>query len=143
MEASPLGGGHGMPMSMSVRNEPSSVADVRAAVDAVAAEHGLSPEAAFDLKLATTEAVANALRSGPNDDVGVDVTLESDQEVIQVEVLDRGRFRLDEGLDPERGRGLPLMIALADEVEFAATGEGTRVRIRMRVGRDVGDRLDA
>ena len=126
---------NGMLRSMVVRDEPSSVADVRAAVDAIAVEHGLSSEAAFDLKLATTEAVANALRRTPPDALGIAVTLASDHEVIQVEVLDRGRFRLTEGLDPERGRGLPLMIALADEVEFASTGDGTRVRIRMRVAR--------
>jgi hypothetical protein len=28
------------------------------------------------------------------------------------------------------------MIALADEVEFASSRDGTHVRIRMRVGRD-------
>ncbi len=125
-----------MVRSLIVRDELSSVADVRAAVDTIAVEHGLSPEAAFDLKLATTEAVANALRSARDDELGVDVTLAADQDVVQVEVLDRGRFRVSEGPDPERGRGLPLMIALADEVEFAATGDGTRVRIRMRVAPD-------
>jgi anti-sigma regulatory factor (Ser/Thr protein kinase) len=53
-----------------------------------------------------------------------------------VEVADSGRFRVTDGLNPERGRGLPLMIALADEVEFSTADEGTRVRIRMRVDRD-------
>jgi serine/threonine-protein kinase RsbW len=136
MEASEEGECGSMLRSLIVRDEPSSVAEVRAAVDTIAVEHGLSPEGAFDLKLATTEAVANALRNSPEDALGIDVTLESDQEVVQVEVVGRGRFRLAEGLDPERGRGLPLMIALADEVEFAASGNGTRVRIRMRVARE-------
>ncbi len=136
MKARMDGERRGMPVSITVRDEPSSVAGVRAALDTIAAERGLSSEAAFDLKFAATEAVANALRRARGDEAAIDVTLESDPHVVQVEVLDRGGFRLDDGLDPERGRGLPLMIALADEVEFAATGAGTRVRIRMRVPRD-------
>jgi serine/threonine-protein kinase RsbW len=122
-------------VSLVVTQDRQSVDEVRAAVEEVATEHGLSPEATFDLKVATTEAVANALRHASSG-VGVEVSLESDPEVIQVEVLDRGRFRINDGLDPERGRGLPLMIALADEVEFSAADEGTRVRIRMRVDRE-------
>ncbi len=125
-------------MTLIVRNERASVARVRAAVDAVAAEHGLPADAAFDLKVVTTEALANALRHGTSEGATVDVTLASDPDMIQVEVADRGCFRPAAGLDPERGRGLPLMVALADEIEFAATARGTRVRIRMRVEREAG-----
>ena len=121
-------------LSLVVTEDRGSLERVRAAVDGVAREHGLSSEATFDLKVATTEALANALRHSP-DELGVDVSLESDTEVIQVEVVDRGRFRISDALDPERGRGLPLMIALADEIEFASAENGTRVRIRMRVDR--------
>ncbi|MDQ3995085.1 MAG: ATP-binding protein [Actinomycetota bacterium] len=125
-----------MPVNILVRDEPSSLAEVRAAVDTIPAEHGLSAEPSFDLKVARGEALANALRRARNNEVAVDVTLESDRDVIGVEVVDGGRFRIDEGPDPEHGRGLPLMIARADEVEFASSRDGTRVRIRMRVGRD-------
>jgi anti-sigma regulatory factor (Ser/Thr protein kinase) len=31
------------------------------------------------------------------------------------------------------GRGIPIMIALVDEIEFARTRAGTRVRMRKRV----------
>jgi anti-sigma regulatory factor (Ser/Thr protein kinase) len=116
--------------------EPADVVQVRTAVEAVARANGLSPEATFDLKVATVEALANALRAGTNEPMNVDVSLESDDEAIQVEVLDRGRFQVTNGLDPARGRGLPLMIALADEVDFSRDERGTRVRIRMRIGRD-------
>ncbi len=103
-------------MNILVRDEPSSLAEVRAAVDTIPAEHGLSAEPSFDLKVARGEALANALRRARNNEVAVDVTLESDRDVIGVEVVDGGRFRIDEGPDPEHGRGLPLMIALADDV---------------------------
>lgn len=121
-----------------VRDEPASVASFRQTVDALAREHGLSDQATFDLKVASGEALANALRHNPAPSSGVDVSLEADAEAIQVEVVGRGRFRLLEGRDPERGRGLPLMVALADEVEFSKTDDGTRVRIRMRVEREEG-----
>jgi len=124
-------------VSLVVNDEPASVARFRGTVETVAREHGLSPDATFALKVATSEALTNALRAAAGEAVSVDVSLEGEADAIQVEVLGRGRFRLVDGREPERGRGLPLMVALADEVEFSRTDEGTRVRIRMRVARDV------
>jgi anti-sigma regulatory factor (Ser/Thr protein kinase) len=137
-----FGGGKGVgkPGAMFERRitSPADVVELRSAVEEVARAHGLSPEATFDLKVATGEALANAVRHGASGPFEVDVALESDANAIQVEVLDRNHFRVVNALDPERGRGLPLMIALADEVEFAAGEDGTRVRIRMRVGHAEG-----
>jgi anti-sigma regulatory factor (Ser/Thr protein kinase) len=69
----------------------------------------------------------------------VDITLEGYDGVIDVEVADRGPFTAPpapRGL-AEGGRGVPMMLALVDEVEFAQTGDGTRVRMRKRFrGRD-------
>ena len=49
-------------------------------------------------------------------------------------MADRGRFeapiRDESPLDAEGGRGIPLMLALVDEVEFASAGDGNRVRLR-------------
>lgn len=120
-------------VSLVVNDEPASVARFRATVEAVAREHGLSPDATFALKVATSEALTNALKAAAGEGVSVDVSLEGDAGAIQVEVLGPGQFRLIDGRDPERGRGLPLMVALSDEVEFARTDDGMRVRIRMRV----------
>jgi anti-sigma regulatory factor (Ser/Thr protein kinase) len=39
---------------------------------------------------------------------------------------------LDRGLDAEGGRGIPIILALVDELEFAQTGRGTRVRMSKR-----------
>jgi len=114
-----------------VHDDPDSVAGMRAAVEDLAAAHGLAPETAFDLKVAATEAVANALRH-PGALGAAHVTLARGSDAVEVEVRNRGPFRIGTGLDAERGRGLPLMVALADEVEFSATDDGTSVRIRMR-----------
>jgi anti-sigma regulatory factor (Ser/Thr protein kinase) len=67
----------------------------------------------------------------------VDVTLEGYDGVIDVEVADRGPFMSPaaaRGL-AEGGRGVPIMLALVDEVEFAQTDDGTRVRMRKRFRR--------
>jgi anti-sigma regulatory factor (Ser/Thr protein kinase) len=42
----------------------------------------------------------------------------------------RPAFRDQSALEAERGRGVPLMLALVDEVEFVSETGGTRVRLR-------------
>ena len=109
-------------------------------MDRLADECGLPQEARFDLKLAATEALTNAL-VGASADHEVDVFMATDDDSVEVEVLDRGGFRpyVRNGhvLEAEGGRGIPLMLALVDEVEFRATGEGTRVRMRKHLPPDL------
>ncbi|MBD0290372.1 MAG: ATP-binding protein [Thermoleophilia bacterium] len=119
---------------LTVTDDAASVAAVRAAVERAARECGLSREATFGLKVAATEAVANALRHPDAEDEAIAVTLAARPEGIEVEIANRGQFRIGTGLDVERGRGLPLIFALADEVELATSDEGTRVRIRAWAG---------
>jgi anti-sigma regulatory factor (Ser/Thr protein kinase) len=127
--------GHAGPraLRLAVHDAPAAVAEVRAAVERVGTAVGLSASALFGLKVAATEAVANALRHAANDGGGVEVTLAAHEDALEVEVENAGRFRVGDALDPERGRGLPLMLALADEVQFAASSTGTRVRLRVRI----------
>jgi serine/threonine-protein kinase RsbW len=107
--------------------------ELRRAIDRLAERCGLGSEERFDLKLAATEALTNAVKKTGDDHV-VDVTLEGYDGVIDVEVADRGPFTAPataRGL-AEGGRGIPIMLALVDEVEFAQTGGGTRVLMRKR-----------
>jgi anti-sigma regulatory factor (Ser/Thr protein kinase) len=64
----------------------------------------------------------------------VDVAIEGGHGAVDVEVTNSGRFRPEFGveseLEAERGRGVPLMLALVDEVEFASVRGRTRVRLR-------------
>ncbi len=114
-------------------NEPNATFTLRRAVDRVATECRLAAEARFELKVAATEAVTNALKGAPREHA-VEVAVECTEGAVDVEVVARGRFepriREDGPVDAEGGRGLPLMLALVDEVEFASAGEGTRVRMR-------------
>jgi anti-sigma regulatory factor (Ser/Thr protein kinase) len=127
-------------LHLTLRNEPFATMALRQGVDRLADECGLPQDARFDLKLAATEAVTNALVGAPSDHE-VDVILEADNDAVEVEVRDRAGFRPQvrsgHALEAESGRGIPLMLALVDEVEFRATSAGTRVRMRKRLPPDL------
>jgi len=114
-------------------NEPGATSRLRRALDRVARASNLTSEATFELKVAATEAVTNAIKGAPSRQA-VEVAIAGGENAVQVEVTDRGRFEPAFGPDPERegesGRGIPLMLALVDEVEFASVRGGTRVRLR-------------
>jgi anti-sigma regulatory factor (Ser/Thr protein kinase) len=99
----------------------------------VARASGLAADATFDLKLAATAALTNALKDAP-DGHAVDVAIVGDDRVVDIEVTYRRRlrpaFRDQSALEAECGRGIPLMLALVDEVEFVSETGGTRVRLR-------------
>ena len=124
-------------MRLRIRNEPGATSKLRRAVERVARASGLPAEAAFDLMLASTEALTNAVRGTPEDHA-VDVAIEGGRGRVDVELTNRGRVRpaLADGraLEAEGGRGIPLMLALVDEVEFASVRGGTRVRLRKVAG---------
>jgi serine/threonine-protein kinase RsbW len=110
--------------------------ELRAAVERVAKECGLDRGERFDLKLAATEAVTNALKGSPENHT-VEVTVAGHEDAVDVEVVDHGVFSraravLHRGPDAESGRGIPIILALVDEVEFAQTSRGTRVRMSKR-----------
>jgi serine/threonine-protein kinase RsbW len=118
-------------------NTPSATSELRAAVDRVAEECGLGRAGSFDLKVAATEAVTNALKGTPASQA-VEVSVDGHEDAVDVEVVDRGVFSplrasLERGPEAESGRGLPIMLALVDEVKFAQTAAGTRVRMRKRI----------
>jgi anti-sigma regulatory factor (Ser/Thr protein kinase) len=120
-------------MMRSFPAHPSRLSEIRTFVRKQAAEAGLSKDAADDLALAASEASANSiLHSG-----GATITVDwrSDGERIEVEVRDEGIFRrrvpMPE-LDGGGGHGIPLMMALMDEVvvhEGTEHAPGTLVRL--------------
>ena len=118
---------------------PESAPLARAIVRDAAAEHGLDGETTWDLMLATSEAVANAILHGsdcghPNR--GVMLMVEIDQKTISIEVCDCGSF--DAQLRPAAhddigGRGIPIIAALADHFELLPEPDRTRVRFGKRL----------
>jgi serine/threonine-protein kinase RsbW len=127
-------------MRLTLRDEPDATTKLRSALARAAESCGLTPEETFDVQVAATEAVTNALRGTRGTDA-VTVVAERREGALEVEVADQGGFRLPEpslaaAIEAEGGRGIPLMLALVDELEFAATGDGTRVRMRKRLPRN-------
>jgi serine/threonine-protein kinase RsbW len=124
------------------------VALARLVVSALAAsDSNLADERIDDLKLAVSEACTNAIEAhdAAGSDERVLVRCRAGVDSLEVFVEDRGQ-----GFDPaqlpdhppvtdpdrlkfERGLGIPLIRALVDEVEFSPTGQGTAVRLVMRL----------
>jgi len=115
---------------------PPSAAIARAIVREFAAWRGLRSEETWDLMLATTEAVANAIKHGtPCGRNGFLLTVESCDYGLCVEVSDCGgvtpavRPPNEDALD---GRGIPLIAAVTDLFEIRQHRELTRVRFGKR-----------
>jgi anti-sigma regulatory factor (Ser/Thr protein kinase) len=118
---------------------PESAPLARAIVRDAAAEYGLGGEATWDLMLATSEAVANAVLHGSGcGELGQGVLLivEINEHDISIEVCDCGSF--DAQLRPAAqddigGRGIPIIAALADHFELVPEPSRTRVRFGKRL----------
>lgn len=97
----------------------------------------LDPERFSDLLLAVNEAIANAAEFAYADathpgTLDVSAAYDADADVLAVTIDDRGRWRssVPVELQPQhRGRGIPLMEALADEVAINRTPHGTQVTL--------------
>jgi serine/threonine-protein kinase RsbW len=119
-----------------------SAGAARSIVREAATEAGLEVEQTWDLLLATTEAVTNAVRHGeawPNDCILL-ATRRSPRG-LQVEVSDLGTF--DSALAPApleatSGRGMQIIAALVDRLEVKNADGRTLVRLEKR--RDSGSR---
>ena len=115
-----------------IPDNPAAVAGLRRTLTDVASAAGLSREGSFALRLATTEAVANALRHQATDDDAV-VRIRADEEGVEGEVSSHGPFRLrNDTSSADRGRGLPLIVALMDEAAFSRQNGTTSVLLRKR-----------
>jgi serine/threonine-protein kinase RsbW len=124
---------------LEVPAKPEFLLLARLAATSVGRCAGASEETIADLKLAVTEAVANAVRHAyPPDDPGrVTVELTTTPGKLEVAVSDTGKGLAGAGPAPagppgpaESGMGLSIIRAIADEVDLGEgpDGRGTRVR---------------
>jgi serine/threonine-protein kinase RsbW len=124
------------PREHSIRADLDRLKEARDFAARAAAEFGLGAEALYDVKLAVSEAVTNAIRHGsrsPDDSVRILATEESGALVF--EVLDTGNFVprvVRRGDLPEGGRGLEFMRVLMDEVDLRPGRQGTLLRMAKR-----------
>lgn len=116
---------------------PESAGIARSIVREAAGEQGLDDTAIWDLMLATTEAVTNAIRHGSAcpDRSAIRLLVHASDQGIYVEVCDCGRFSAPSDAPSAYslgGRGIPLMSAVTDDFELRPDSGGTRVRFGKR-----------
>jgi anti-sigma regulatory factor (Ser/Thr protein kinase) len=120
----------------------SSLPDLRRSVAQTLGD--LNQEVVDDVLLALDEAVSNAIRHGSRGGEQVLVTVESDDEWVEMTVRDGGPTPRLPRLPAEPppvlqtgGRGLWLILQLVDEVRLQRIEDGTRLTMRRRVSSNV------
>ncbi len=120
-------------MQLSLPTEARYVGMMRNVAECVMSDIGAPTDANHDLQVAVTEACANAVRH--SDVAEYIVRLQVSDSACEVEVVDLGsgfhpaEIAAPAGDDFEGGRGLFLMQALVDDLEFVREHDGTHVRL--------------
>lgn len=120
--------------SIVVQPDASQLYEIRRFVEAVAADVTLDAERTFDLKVAVSEACANALEHSGSSCSPLSVKAACRGRRLVIEICDHGGFRPPNTANgfqrDHRGLGLPLMVALMDEVRITKlSGGGTKVTL--------------
>ena len=124
---------------MTIKADLGRLAEVRRFTDHACRAFGFSPELCYQIKLAMSEAVANAIEHGsttPDDPIRLQVVHEGD--ALAFYVSDGGTFIepamvYDHDLMDERGRGLGFIELLMDDVAINPSPEGTVIRFAKRL----------
>lgn len=124
------------PVLRSFRAHPSALHDIREFVRSFGEDEHIGADALDDLELAVSEACANAIihTNSPS----VDVACRFSPQAVEAQVRDAGVFRRQVPV-PELeggGRGIPIMMAVMDEVtirEGSPSRPGTLVRLVKRI----------
>ena len=126
------------PREHSIQADLGLLKEARDFAERAAADFGLDGSACYDVKLAMSEAVTNAIQHGsssPQDPIRILVLAEGPSLVF--EVLDTGRFvprvKRRGGELSESGRGLEFMRVLMDEVDLRPGDGGTLMRFAKRL----------
>ena len=113
----------------------------RLALSGLAHTVELDPEILADLKLAVTEACANAARHAYEDEGRVTLRLAADDSEVRIEIEDEGagfagiHAQPEPELLPEDGMGLAIIRAVVDELQVGSGqgGRGTRLQLLKRL----------
>lgn len=125
--------------TMTIEADPGRLQEARDWAMEAAADAGLPEPDCYQVKLAMSEAVANAIKHGSRvatDHITIDAFREDGSLVF--EVRDTVGFRMAPprpraGVDDEGGRGLELLAVMMDEVRLTSIGDGTRLRFAKRL----------
>jgi len=129
--------------ALNLPSDASSIPFTRNLVGSTMSQLGVDPECVYDVELAVTEACTNVLKHAPgvHSEYEVELTVDLRQASIRIKDTGQGfdhasladaREHSDLQLDfpEENGRGIKLMRALVDELEFTSQPEdGTIVHL--------------
>jgi PAS domain S-box-containing protein len=123
-----------IPFTSTLDGSPEELRPLRHRLRAWLDLRGCASEDAEAVVLAANEAAANAIEHGYRGSAGGPVEISGDfaDRVLTITVVDHGVWRASDP-DPVRGRGIPLMRTLMDDVEVQALDPGTKVVLRRRV----------
>jgi VCBS repeat-containing protein len=120
----------------SISADLACVKQARDFAEQVGAEFGFDSNGRYQLKLAMSEAVTNAIQHGSSSTADrVTIAATDEGGALTFHVRDTGRFvpRVRGGGDlPESGRGMEFMHRLMDEVDLQPGQDGTLVRFSKR-----------
>jgi anti-sigma regulatory factor (Ser/Thr protein kinase) len=117
--------------------ELSRLPDARNWADAAAEQFGFDEMVRYQIKMAVSEGVANAVEHGSSssrDEIQLRAVAEGD--LLAFYIRDTGKFipRISPRGDmPERGRGLAFLGQLMDEVDIKPSATGTELRFCKRL----------
>jgi anti-sigma regulatory factor (Ser/Thr protein kinase) len=123
---------------LSIPADLSRLRQVRDWAERAALDYGFESVVSYQIKMATSEAVANAVEHGSRSSSDeVRVRARDEGGALALYVTDNGNFvsrMAAPGSLSERGRGLAFMGQLMDEVDLRRGPEGTVIRFSKRLG---------
>ncbi|MEX2023937.1 MAG: ATP-binding protein [Thermoleophilaceae bacterium] len=123
---------------MTIEANPGRLREAREWARQAALDAGFDEAGCYQMRLAMSEAVANAIQHGSQARSDC-IRLEAfeDDGALVFEVRDTGTFTprpgVPSGVEAEGGRGLELLALMMDEVQLSSTAEGSRVRFSKRL----------
>ena len=117
---------------ISIPAEPARVREAREFADAAAAAFGFDEWSRYEIKLAASEAVTNAIQHGAQSPAErIKFSVVEEERTLTFHVIDGGRFaqRVQDDDDPlrEHGRGISFLARFMDEVCIGSDATGTVV----------------
>lgn len=122
---------------MTIDADPERLGEARDWAYRAASQAGLDAADCYQVKLAVSEAVANAIQHGSQsrgDQIGIAAF--QDDGLLVFEVRDSGTFvaPLNRAtIDDESGRGLELLTLMMDEVHISSTSDGSLLRFAKKL----------